>query len=239
MIQQFGKQIVFTLSFIFIATAAHSQESAKLDFNNSVNAFKNLMNGDKYELLLHQNIYLYDLNEPMETNWQHFVKNGDEFYYQTNGMAMISFSDCRIVIDSAEKVIYLTDVAEKAPSMNFLFGDSILNIVNVEKKELKDRLVFNINMFSLNMEIESVQYHFDKISKNLISVIIYHMEGEYYEDESHINEKQSPVQEIVIDKLVTNKVLIPAKEDVILKKKNEYIVASGYSDYLLKDIREK
>ncbi len=237
--QIFCKQIVIIWSFIFTAHVCLSQESTKADFKNLVNDFKELMKGENYDLMLHQNTYLYDLNKPMETSWQHFVKNGSDFYYQTTGIAMVSFPDCRIVVDSVEKIIYLTDVAEKVQSMNFLFEDSILNIVNIEKKELKDRLVFNINMFRLNMGIESVQYHFDKVSKKLISVIIYHMEGEYYEDESHINEKQSPVQEVVIDKLVTDKTPIPLKDVFILKKKNEYIVAPSYSNYKLEDIRHK
>lgn len=239
MMQQLGKYIYVILSFISIATIGRSQESAKQEFKSSIDLFKNALNKDNYELLLHKNIYVYDLNKPMETSWQLLIKNGDRFYYQTEGLTMVSFSDCRIVVDSTSKTIYLADLETEIPPMNFLFSDSLLSRVNIEKKELKDRLVFNINMYSLNTEIESVQYHFDKSTKMLKNVIIYLNEGSYYEDENHIEEKQSPVQEIVITKLTFNKANLPVKEDFILNKKNEYIVASNYSGYVFKDIRKK
>lgn len=233
------KHILFVLNFIFGVTAVHSQETVKIEFNNAIHDFKQMMESDNYELILHQNTYLYDLDHPFEANSQYIIKNSDYFYYQSNEITVMSFTDYTIVVDSLVKTIYLTDNIDNPQPMNFLFGDSILNKVSIEKKELKDYLIFNIDMYGLNRGIESAQYHFEKKSKMLKKVIIFFKEDQYYEDENHLNEKQAPIQEIVIQKMNSKTANLPSKNDFILKRKNEYVVSPKFNKYILKDIREK
>lgn len=233
------KHIGIYICCFWFFQGAFSQEDVKVDFIKALRNYESRLASQDYELTFHQHTYIYDLNNPLESIWQHITKKDKAYCFQSEGTLMLGFADCSIIVDSVNRVIYVAEPAPEQKPLFFMEQDSIFQKLNIEQKILEDKIVYRVDMYPLNIEIESVQYHFSKDLSMLERVVVYYKEGIYYEDKEHIAEKQLPVQEIIIGKLNSFKGSLPKKEDFIVMKNNEYTAAPSFKDFVLKDNRLK
>lgn len=239
MMHRFKKYIVIYSCCFSFSQGVFSQDNVKADFVTAVHNFKDQLASQDYALTFYQHTYIYDLNDPMESIWQQIIKKGREYSFHSEGTLMLALSDCSIIVDSVKKIIYIADPIPEQKPLFFMEQDSIFQKLNIERRILKNKVVYKVDMYSLNTEVESVQYHFSKDLSTLERVVVYYKEGEYYEDKDHIAEKQLPVQELVIGKINSFKGVFPRKNDFFIKKDNEYITAPSFKDFVLRDSRVK
>jgi|GEM_PF-6704444 len=230
------------LTFLFcfsVALLSFSQSDIKREFLEMLERSKTQFKSEEYMIIFRQNTYVYDRQKPYESFVQQFSRKGSSYAHKAPEFEILNLPEYRIVVDSTDKIIYITDTEAYQEPVNFFVKEEFLEKIRIEKKMSGSSVVYNVDVFSLNMEFETIQYYFDKESNVLQKIIFFYKEGEYYEDENHLNEKESPVQEIIIEKISFGKTAFPLKEKYISVTKNSFSVAAGYKGFELSDVRQK